>query len=641
MAGVKKKNYPAEYPDNVIVSHRSKVIVHDLVAISLAWIASVLARFNFEMPPETYVTAAVVAFPVVLIVQALVVRFFGLYQGLWRFASLPDLWNIIRAAVLGAVSIALVLFVYNRLEGIPRSVLILYPVLLIFLLSGPRMAYRALKDQSFSLRKISGGQRVIIIGAGTGGEMVVRDMLREGSYVPVGLVDDDASLLKTRIHGIPVLGPIKNLPSIARRYTVDTLLIAVPSASNVEMQSIVAICELSGLPFRTLPRIQDIVSGKVGLQAIRDVSIDDLLGREKVELDWQSIQAALIGKAVLVTGGGGSIGSELCRQVVRLGASKVIIFDHSEFNLYTIDRELRAKFPHLVLHCVIGDVCDRAALNQLFSAFSPRLVFHAAAYKHVPILETQARVAVRNNILGTHEVITAAERHGCENVVLISTDKAVRPSSIMGATKRFAELLCESKNRESKTRYITVRFGNVLGSAGSVVPLFRQQIREGGPVTVTHPEATRFFMTIPEACQLILQASAIGKGGEIFVLKMGESINITYLAEQMIRLSGLEPGAEIPIVFTGLRPGEKLHEELFHVEEALTPTEHGKLLLAEHSKVDSEQIRKLFDELQHATEVIDEETIRRLLMESVPELTHDDNLTNAELNALDFDRRKK
>jgi len=625
----------------VLISNRSKVILHDSLAISLAWFVSVFARFNFEMPSPTYFDAALTAFPAVVLMQTVIARFFGLYKGLWRFASLPDLWNIIRAAALGSVSIALALFVYNRLDGIPRSILILYPVFLIFLLGGPRLAYRVMKDHSLSLRNISGGQRVIVVGAGTGGEMLVRDMLRDGSYVPVGLVDDDPALLKARIHGVPVLGAIVHLPSIARRYTVDSLIIAVPTASNAQMQEIVEICERTGLPFRTLPRIQDIVSGRVGLQEIRDVSIDDLLGRDKVELDWQSIQSALVGQIVLITGGGGSIGSELCRQLARLGASRVIVFDHSEFNLYKIDRELREQFPHLALHSVIGDVCDRRALDDLFQEFSPRLVFHAAAYKHVPILETQARAAVRNNIVGTNEIIQAAERHDCDSVVFISSDKAVRPSSVMGATKRFAELMCESKNEESKTRYITVRFGNVLGSAGSVVPLFNRQIRTGGPVTVTHPEATRYFMTIPEACQLILQASASGKGGEIFVLEMGESINIAYLAEQMIRLSGREPGEDIAIAFTGLRPGEKLHEELFHAAENLTATAHDKLMLASHSKIDKRRIAALFEEFKAACNEGDQESIRQLLVEAVPELTHDHGEDTVDTNIITFTGHKK
>jgi len=622
----------------VSISNRTTVIIYDLVAVSLAWALSLLARFNFEIPAAEHVDAALTAFPAVLVVQAVISRYFGLYKGLWRFASLPDLWNIIRAAGLGAVSIALALFVINRLEGIPRSMLILYPIFLIFLLGGPRLAYRLWKDHSLSLRNMSGGSRVIVVGAGTGGEMIVRDMLRDGAYLPVGLVDDDSSLLKARIHGVPVLGPIEHLPSIARRYEVDSLVIAVPSANNTEMQRIVDFCEQCAIPFRTLPKMQDIVSGRVGLQEVREVSIDDLLGRDKIELDWQIVQSALTGKSVLVTGGGGSIGSELCRQVARLGAAKVIVFDHSEFNLYAIDRELREKFPHLAVHCVIGDVCDRVALRHLFATFSPQLVFHAAAYKHVPLLQNQAREAVRNNILGTHELAEAAATHGSESVVLISTDKAVKSTSVMGATKRFAELICERKNRESETDFMTVRFGNVLASAGSVVPLFREQIRRGGPVTVTHPDATRFFMTIPEACQLILQASAIGGGGDIFVLDMGESINISYLAEQMIRLSGHQVGTDIPIVFTGLRPGEKLHEELFHADENLTPTPHEKLLLAEHSRIDAERVEDLLEELIVASAAFDESEVQRILVEAVPELVNQGADGGGQANVIQFER---
>lgn len=618
-----------------MISNRTKVILYDVLAILIAWWLGLLARFNFELPPTAFVDSAIYASPIVLIVQSAISRYFRLYKGLWRFASLPDLWNIIRAAALGSVCIALVLLVINRLEDTPRSLLILYPFFCVFLLGGPRLAYRVWKDRSLALDDTSGRERVVIIGAGAGGEMVVRDMLRDGSYVPVGMVDDDTALLKAHIHGIPVLGSVKDLPSIVQRYGVDALIIAVPSASNIEMRHIVDMCEQSGLPFRTLPRIQDIVSGKVGLQEVREVSIDDLLGRDKVELDWQVIQSALVGKVVLVTGGGGSIGSELCRQAARLGASEVIIFDHSEFNLYQIDKELREKFPDLTLHCILGDICDRVALDQLFKMFSPRLVFHAAAYKHVTVLESQVREAVRNNVIGTYEVALAAERYGSENVVLISTDKAVKPSSIMGATKRFAELICEMKNHDSQTRFIIVRFGNVLDSAGSVVPLFRQQIRDGGPVTVTHPDATRYFMTIPESCQLILQASAVGLGGEIFVLDMGQSINIGYMAEQMIRLSGREPGVEVPIVYTGLRAGEKLHEELFHSEEDLSQTSHSKLMLAGHSKSNNSRIGSIFEQLKHASENFDEGLIYRLLVEAVPTLAEPKEVLDEHVNILD------
>ncbi|MBI4694008.1 MAG: polysaccharide biosynthesis protein [Gammaproteobacteria bacterium] len=602
------------------LSRRNKVILHDAVAIAAAWMIALYARFNFELPPHDNLAHALQALPVVLIVQGLIVQRFGLYRGVWRFASLQDLWNILRAAVLGAGCIGIALFVINRLEGIPRSMTVLYPMFLIGTLGGPRLMYRLWKDRSLSLKQLSSGQRTVIIGAGSGGETLVRDMLRGGGYVPVGFVDDRSSLRKARIHGVPILGAIDQLPRLAQKLQIELVLIAIPSATSAEMRRIVEICERTGLPFRTLPRLQDLVNGGA-LRELRDVSIDDLLGRAKVELDWQTIQSQLAGKAVLVTGGGGSIGSELCRQVARLGAGRLVVFERSEHHLYLVERELRASHPRLDLHCVLGDVCDRPALHHAFATWKPRLVFHAAAYKHVPIVEAQAREGVRNNVLGTHLVTAAADQFGCEACVLISTDKAVRPSSVMGATKRFAELLCEVRNQRSATRFITVRFGNVLGSAGSVVPLFQEQIKSGGPVTVTHPEATRYFMTIPEASQLILQAAAIGQGGEIYVLDMGEPVSISYLAEQMIRLSGRVPGRDIQIVYTGLRPGEKLKEELFRADENLAPTRHEKLLLAGHTQLDAVRIRELFEELMAACEEFAEERIRKLLTEAVPELS--------------------
>ena len=619
-------------------SPRTKVIAHDLVAIALAWSLALLARFNFEMPPAAYLNVNINALPLVLLIQGVITWRFGLYRGLWRFASLPDLWNIIRAALLGALCIAVSLFVMNRLEGVPRSILILYPVFLIFTMGGPRLLYRLWKDRSLSLKNISGAQRVIVIGAGSGGEMLIRDMLRDGSYLPVGLVDDRAELTRSRIHGVPVMGTIEKLPALVGSHDIDSTVIAIPSASNSQMQRIVDICEMTQRPFRTLPRLQDTIAGKVDLGAVRDVSIDDLLGRDKVELDWHAIQVELAGKSILITGGGGSIGSELCRQVARLGASRLIVYERSEHHLYLIERELRESHPHLALHCVLGDVCDRVALDTLFTSVQPRIVFHAAAYKHVPMLEFQAREAVRNNILGTREMILAAERHRCDTFVLISTDKAVHSSSIMGATKRVAEFLCESRDNASGTRFVTVRFGNVLGSAGSVVPLFQAQIRAGGPVTVTHADATRYFMTIPEASQLILQAAAIGQSGQIFVLDMGSPVNITYLAEQMIRLSGHIPDEDIRIVYTGLRPGEKLKEELFYAQENLTPTTHDKLMLARHAGLDSSRVDALMDKLEHACNVFDEDAMQRILKEEVPKLSSDNRAPADNSSIVNFKR---
>ncbi len=623
---------------SLVMNSRIVVILHDLCMVALAWCLALFARFNFEVPPAPFLSGGLKALPIVLAVQGLLAWRFGLYRGLWRFASLQDLWNILRSAGLGALCVAVALFAFNRLEHIPRSLLVLYPLFLVFLLGGPRLLYRLWKDRSLSLRYIGNGKRVLIVGAGTGGETLLRDMLRDPAYVPVGLVDDRVGLVRRRIHGVPVLGTIERLPALVQQYQVDLVVIAIPSANNSEMQRIVELCEQAGCPFRTLPRLQDLVAGRVGLQELRDVAIDDLLGRSKVELDWKTIQDRLVGQSVLVTGGGGSIGSELCRQVARMGASRLVVYERSENQLYHIERELREGFPHLPIHFLLGDVCDRDALDNAFREFKPQLVFHAAAYKHVPIVEAQVREGVRNNVIGTYEVVEAAHRHQCGCMVLISTDKAVRPSSIMGATKRFAELLCESRNQRSSTRYITVRFGNVLGSAGSVVPLFQAQIRAGGPITVTHPEATRYFMTIPEACQLIMQAAAAGKGGEIFVLDMGEPVNITYLAEQMIRLSGRKPGEDIRIVYSGLRPGEKLREELFHADEALTPTRHEKLLLAAHSKLDPARIQALYDALVEACRLFDEPQLRRLMQEAVPALAADDRVVLDGATVIQFKR---
>ena len=604
----------------VSLTPRLKIILHDLLAIGLAWMLALFARFNFALPPPTLLHAGLLALPTVLLVQAALAWRFGLYRGLWRFASLQDLWNIIRAAVLGTVCVGLALFLVSRLVNIPRSMFVLYPLFLVALLGGPRLAFRLWKDHSFNLRSVTAATRVLVVGGGEAGEGVVREMLRDGSYLPVGIVDDDEKLARSRIHGVPVLGRIDDIAQVVQRRDVDIIIIAIPTASSVQMRRIVERCEASAKPFRTLPQLHDMVSGRARMQALREVKIDDLLGRDKVVLDWLQVQAALAGQVVLVSGGGGSIGAELCRQVVALGVARLVVFEQSEHNLYLIERELRGAYPHSQLEFVLGDVCDRAAVEHVFARCKPALVLHAAAYKHVPILQTQAREAVRNNVFGTLAMIDAAERHDCGSFVLISTDKAVRPSSIMDATKRLTELLCATRKRRATTKFITVRFGNVLGSAGSVVPLFQQQIAAGGPVTVTHPDARRYFMTIAEASQLILQAATVGQGGEIFVLDMGEPVNITYLAEQMIRLSGCEPGVDIHIIYTGLRAGEKLNEELFLAAEHLTPTKHDKMQLAQHVAVEPAQLQELLTALARAVERFDEVQITTLLRQAVPEL---------------------
>jgi FlaA1/EpsC-like NDP-sugar epimerase len=373
------------------------------------------------------------------------------------------------------------------------------------------------------------------------------------------------------------------------------------------------------VPFRTLPKLHDLVTGEVNISELREVQIDDLLGREAVSLDWQGITEGLEGKTILITGGGGSIGSELCRQIAKLKPARLVIFERSEFNLYSIELELRRDYPDLDLQAQLGDICDEVAVAHVFARHHPQYVFHAAAYKHVPMLQKQARESVRNNVLGTRTLALAADNNGCDVFVMISTDKAVNPTNYMGASKRIAEIFCQGLNERSATSFITVRFGNVLGSAGSVVPLFRKQIASGGPVTVTHPDVTRYFMTTSEACQLILQASVMGRGGEIYVLDMGEPVKIYYLAEQMIRLSGKKPGEDIEIVCTGLRPGEKLYEELFHPEEQLTDTVHNKILLANSRRINWDFLLAKFAELESASKDYDETHLSKLIMDLVPE----------------------
>ncbi len=602
------------------------VFLHDLIMVVMAWELAWFARFNFSMPPASFWEANLKALPFVITIQTLVNWRLGLYKGLWRFASLPDLWNILRAAGVGVIAIILFSFIVTRLDNIPRSILIFYPVFLVIFLSIPRLGYRFWKDHTLSLKSISGAQRVLVVGAGRAGETVTRDLLRDPRYVAVGFVDDNPLLYKRRIQGLPVLGNLENLPGIVKEHAVDSLLIAIPSASKEQIKRIVSICEETGKPFQMLPRFSGDISNldNWGLENVRNVSIDDLLGRDKVELDWAVIKQGIKGKKILVTGGGGSIGSELCRQIARLDPAAIMIFEQGEFNLYTIDRSLKADFPELVLESRLGDVHDMVAVDAAFRHFQPDVVFHAAAYKHVPLLQEQVREALRNNVIGTRVVADAADRYGVEKFVLISTDKAVNPTSVMGASKRVAEMLCEAKNTVSNTRYITVRFGNVLGSAGSVVPLFQQQIKTGGPVTVTHKEMTRFFMTIPEACQLILQAGAMGKGGEIFVLDMGEPVSILYLAEQMIKLSGKRPGIDIKITFTGLRPGEKLSEELFHQEEDLVGTEHKKILLAKQRIQEWQRFERNIEQIETACGVYDEKRALKIILELVPELMHEE-----------------
>jgi len=596
---------------------RGAVFAHDLLMIPAAWLGAYWLRFNLGDIPEPFLQHALGLLPMVLLLQGGLFWYFGLYRGVWRFASMPDLMRILKAVATGVVLVGVVVYAFTHWQGVPRSVFILYGLLLVGLLGGPRFAYRLIKDWRHYRHT---GKNVLIVGAGRAGEMLARDLLRdsEHGYHPVGFVDDDPAKRGKDIHGLPVVGDCAQIPALATRHDVDLLMLALPSANRQQLRRIVGICEGTGKPFRLLPRMHDLVTGQIGLKELRDVKIEDLLGRDVVSLDWDAIGDGTQEKTILVSGGGGSIGAELCRQLARLQPRALIVLERSEYNLYSIELELRRDYPDLPLFLVLGDVNDAAAVEQLLQQRRPQLIFHAAAYKHVPLLEDQARAAVTNNIFGTRTLATLADRYGCEVFVMISTDKAVNPTNVMGASKRVAEISCQAMQARSRTRFITVRFGNVLGSTGSVIPLFQQQIAAGGPVTVTHPEITRYFMTIPEAAQLILQASVIGRGGEIFVLDMGEPVKIAYLAEQLILLSGKKPGVDIEIIYTGLRPGEKLHEELFYTAERLTDTTHPKILRAHGDVPDAEALDATLALLDKACRRHDENEIKELLARLVP-----------------------
>ena len=594
---------------------RWAVVIHDLAMVWLCWQG--LHQFRHALmtdppalplwTPETLI---------VLLAQGVVFWQAGLYRGLWRFASVPDLWNITKACAIGWVMIVLGLFLSNALRPDMRIVLMLYPFVLVGLLGTPRLLYRAWKDAQ---RKYDVGTavRVLIVGAGQAGEALVRDMHRVGAYHPVGFLDDAARLRGSKVQGIPVLGKVSEVSDIARETAARLLVIAMPSVDATALQRVVEACERSGVPFRMVPRLRDVLEGRSLPGELKKVAIEDLLGRKPVLPDWKAIREWLGGRSVLVTGAGGSIGSELCRQCARHGARRIALLEIDELALTTTEAELRRDFPDIECVPVLGDCGDPAVIAYALGLASPEAVFHAAAYKQVPLLETQLREAVRNNVLATETVARACREAQVGTFVLISTDKAVDPVNVLGATKRLAEMACQSLADRRSTRFVTVRFGNVLDSAGSVVPLFREQIRAGGPVTVTDPEVSRYFMTIPEACQLILQASAIGSHEAIYTLDMGEAVPIRVLAEQMIRLAGKQPGRDIAITYTGLRPGEKLHETLFHAEESYRPTAHPQILQADPRGISVEAIGTALVELRAASVRYDPDALASLLRHAV------------------------
>jgi FlaA1/EpsC-like NDP-sugar epimerase len=580
-------------------------LLHDIVVTIVAWLSAYLLRFNFAIPEE-FTTSMLQSLSWVVSLQAFVFVAFGLYRGVWRFASVSDLKRIFLAIATATALITAALFMLQTGIVIPRSVIILDPILLILMMGGSRFVYRAWKEHQLYGVTLKQGNPVIVLGAGEAAVALVKDLARSPQWQVVGLLDDDSSMLGREVFGVKVKGRINDLAAVSKRLNVDHVIVAMPSAHHQKRRQAIELANQIGLEVLTVPAIDDLISGKVSVSQIRKVDVEDLLGRDAVRLDSSGLQKLIDHQTVMVTGAGGSIGSELCRQIVKFNPKILICLDISEFSLYQLEQELSAQKLPTKLVYVTTDVKNKTRLANLLAEYKPSVVFHAAAYKHVPMMETgNVWEALSNNVIGTHTLAQACKEADVAKFVLISTDKAVNPTNVMGASKRLAEMVCQGlqdnlAENATGTRFVIVRFGNVLGSSGSVIPKFREQIAKGGPVTITHPEITRYFMSIPEAAQLVMQAGLMGKGGEIFVLDMGEPVKIASLAADMIRLSGLQPD-EIKIEYVGLRPGEKLYEELLADDEHTMPTPHEKLRIAQARKSDTAWVKRLLEWIEGAT----------------------------------------
>ncbi len=605
-----------------VLRHRTRLIAATHLAMfGMSWWLAFALRLDFQIIPH-YRRIILLTIGYVLIVKLVVFYFFNLFQGWWRYVSLRDLVQIAAATTVSMLIIATGAFtVYGRI-GFPRSVPFLDWFLTMLMVGGARAGLRLIREGSFAPWRARSGDPIFIAGAGDAGESLLREIDRrpEIAYEVVGFLDDAAHKAGSRIHGVPVVGKVGDAGRLAARLGVKEVLIAMPSATGRQMREVVRKLQEANLGCKTLPGMNELIDGRVSFSHVRPVDITDLLGREPVDLDQEAVGRFLAGRTVMVTGAGGSIGSEICRQVLRFGPRRLVLLERSELSLFEVERQLKAAYPDAELEACLADVCDAGRIAALFSAHRPEVVFHAAAYKHVPMLEYNPGEAVKNNVVGTRTLADLAAKHDVDSFVMISTDKAVRPASVMGAAKRLAEIYVQALSGENRTKFVTVRFGNVIGSAGSAIPIFQKQILAGGPVTVTHPEMRRYFMTIPEASQLVLQAGAMGKGGEIFVLDMGEPVLIRELAEELIRLSGLEPGEDIEISYTGLRPGEKLSEELHLEDEAFAPTPHPKITVLQSSPAGAEKAVAGLAKLAETADTAAPEELRKAIMALVPEL---------------------
>jgi FlaA1/EpsC-like NDP-sugar epimerase len=583
--------------------HRLWQIVADALLIAAAWLLAFQLRFDFNVPP-TFEGALLETTVLVVAIKLSVFVAFGFYNRWWRYVSTKDMWRAALGVLVASVLAALAVYFGDPFERrLPRGVVIIDFILLLGLVAGTRLAARTIFERPAASRLVARGKEVIVVGAGDAGQLVIREMQRSGQlgYTPIGIVDDDPRKKNLRVHGVRVLGTITELPHTLRDNKPDELLIAIPSASGEDRQRVVEIARRAGVPVKTLPGLYELISDDDNLAGrIRPVQVEDVLGREPVEVDVAAISEYLEGETVLVTGAGGSIGSELCRQIARARPARLVLVDQGETPLFEIERELVDEREFTASIPVLADVSDRARMRSIFERYRPGVVFHAAAYKHVPLMEANPLEAVRNNVLATKVVAETAVEFEAKRFVLISTDKALNPKAVYGQCKALCEWIVEAygSRDDVPTRFVAVRFGNVLGSSGSVITIFKRQIEQGGPVTITHPEMTRYFMTTPEAVSLVVQAGSIGGGGEIFVLDMGEPVRILDLARDMIRLSGKEPEREIPIDFIGVRAGEKLHEELWGADEEIVDTGHPKILCARRVPIAAAWLEEELAELE-------------------------------------------
>ncbi|AST58544.1 nucleoside-diphosphate sugar epimerase [Thermoanaerobacterium thermosaccharolyticum] len=603
----------------LVKSKRSLLLaVIDMLLINASFFLAFLIRFNYAIPLQ-YLILYKKSFLIFTVINLFVLLLFKQYNKIWRYANLRDIVDIMIVITIGSSIFSLILFLFQL--HLPRLVYILSWLLSVIFISLSRILYRDYMGRTYKIKKNVVFKNVLIIGAGSAGQMLIRELKNhpELGKKPIAILDDDKNKLFRSIEGIPVIGKIEKLQDVVREKDIDEVIFAIPSASKALLRNVIEMCSEIHIKVKTIPGIYELVHEDVKINKIRDVDINDLLGRDPIKIDLNEISSYIKDKKILVTGGGGSIGSELCRQIARLNPSHLIIIDIYENNMYDIQQELLRNYPNLKMSCLVASIRDEKRLNNIFKEFKPDIVFHAAAHKHVPLMEDSPHEAVKNNVYGTLNLVRCANTYGVKRFVMISTDKAVNPTSVMGATKRICEMIIQSFDKVSKTEFVAVRFGNVLGSNGSVIPLFKKQIAEGGPVTVTHEDVKRYFMTIPEAVQLVIQAGAMANGGEIFVLDMGEPVKIIDLARDLIRLSGFEPDVDIPIKITGLRPGEKLFEELLMTDDKYTSTKHDKIFIEKPGFSDYDGLVLTLEKYKSKIDDMDTYEIKEFIKSIVPE----------------------